>query len=131
MTERPKYSTDAQLETVIIFTPHMEELARFYQQAFDLGEYNTSPKHLGQQVGPVYLGFDQDDEMTTASPSVTLWFTVDDIQSTYELLIELGAQDRYAPTRKPWGAVLAAVYDLDGNMLSLYTHLTLPTTPYV
>ena len=38
MTELPKYSTGAQLETVIIFTPHMEELALFYQQAFDLGE---------------------------------------------------------------------------------------------
>lgn len=119
MTERPKYSTGAQLETVIIFTPHMVELARFYQKAFDLGEYNASPSHLGQQVGPVYLGFDEDPEITTTSPSVTLWFTVDDIQSTYERLIELGAQDRYAPTRKPWGAVLAAVYDLDGNMVGL------------
>ena len=119
MTDEQKTSTGAQLETVIIFTPNMEELARFYQQAFDLGEYNTSPGHLGQQVGPVYLGFDQDEDMTTASPSVTLWFTVDDIKSTYDRLIELGAQDRYAPARKPWGAVLAAVYDLDGNLIGL------------
>ena len=61
----------------------------------------------------------EDAEMKTTSTSVTLWFTVDDIQSTYERLIELGALDRYAPTRKPWGAVLAAVYDPDGNMVGL------------
>lgn len=119
MTTQPTPQTGAQLETIIIFTPHMEELARFYQQVFDLGEYNASPGHLGQQVGPIYLGFDQDDETTTASTGVTLWFTVDDIQSTYDRLIELGARDRYAPTRKPWGAVLAAVYDPDGNMVGL------------
>ena len=119
MTAQPTPKTGAQLETVIIFTPHMEELARFYQQAFDLDEYSASPRHLGQQVGSVYLGFDEDAEMTTTSTSVTLWFTVDDIQTTYDRLIELGAQDRYAPTRKPWGAVLAAVYDPDGNMVGL------------
>ncbi|MGB3399391.1 MAG: VOC family protein [Candidatus Deferrimicrobiaceae bacterium] len=119
MSEQPKPNPGAQLETVIIFTPRMEELARFYQQAFDLGEYNTSPRHLGQQIGPVYLGFDQDDDMTNASPSVTLWFTVDDIQATYKRLLALGARDRYPPTRKPWGTVLAAVYDPDGNMVGL------------
>ena len=119
MAEGPIHSTGAQLETVIIFTPHMDELACFYQQAFDLGEYDNSPGHLGQQVGPVYLGFDEVTEMTTSSTNATLWFTVDDIQSTYDRLIELGAQDRYAPTRKPGGAVLAAVYDPDGNLVGL------------
>ena len=84
MTAQPTPKTGAQLETVIIITPYMEELARFYQQAFDLDEYNASPRHLGQQVGPVYLGFDEDAEMKTSSTSVTLWFTVDDIQATYD-----------------------------------------------
>lgn len=119
MSHHEKLAPSAQLETVIIFTSRMEQLAKFYKEAFDLGEYSPSPGHLGQQVGPVYFGFDQVEEMTVESQSVTLWFTVDDIQATYERLIALGAQERYPPTEKPWGAVLAAVYDLDGNMVGL------------
>jgi uncharacterized glyoxalase superfamily protein PhnB len=74
---------------------------------------------MKEQVGPVYFGFDQVEELAVASPNVTLWFTVDDIQATYQRLLALGAQERYPPTEKPWGAVLAAVYDLDGNMVGL------------
>lgn len=119
MSHHEKLAPSVQLETVIIFTSRMEQLANFYKEAFDLGEYSPSPGHLGQQVGPVYFGFDQVEEMTVESQSVTLWFTVDDIQATYQHLIALGAQERYPPTEKPWGAVLAAVYDLDGNMVGL------------
>ncbi len=119
MTNQENISSGAQLETVIIFTAQMEKLALFYKQAFDLGDYQASPRHLGQQIGPIYLGFDQVDETTTGNPTITLWFTVDDIQATYEQMLALGAQDRYPPTEKPWGAVLAAVYDPDGNMVGL------------
>lgn len=119
MTHQEKPAPGAQLETVIIFTSQMEQLAQFYKEAFDLGEYGPSPGHLGQQVGPVYFGFDQVEELAVASPSITLWFTVDDIQATYQRLLALGARERYPPTEKPWGAVLAAVYDLDGNMVGL------------
>jgi predicted enzyme related to lactoylglutathione lyase len=119
MSDQENTSSGAQLETVIIFTAQMEKLALFYKQAFDLGEYQPSPRHLGQQVGSIYLGFDQVDETTPGSPTITLWFTVDDIQATYEHMLALGAQDRNPPTRKPWGAVLAAVYDPDGNLVGL------------
>ena len=37
MSEQQKTNLGPSLETVIIFTPHMEELANFYKQAFDLG----------------------------------------------------------------------------------------------
>ena len=108
------------LETVIIFTPRMEELANFYQEALQLGPYSTSPGHMGQSVGPVYLGFDLDPTAGRhPHPTITLWFTVDDIQTTFDRLLVLGAEALYAPTQKPWGALLAAVYDPDGNMLGL------------
>jgi predicted enzyme related to lactoylglutathione lyase len=50
---------------------------------------------------------------------VTLWFTVDDIQATFDRLVALGARVRYPPSQKPWGGYLACVYDPDGNMLGL------------
>jgi predicted enzyme related to lactoylglutathione lyase len=110
----------AALETVIIYTERMEELAGFYQEAFQLGTYEDSPRHMGQQVGPVYLGLDQIEEATGSERTgVTLWFTVDNLQVAFERLLAMGARVRYPPTCKPWGAFLAAVYDPDGNMIGL------------
>jgi predicted enzyme related to lactoylglutathione lyase len=75
---------------------------------------------MGQKVGHVYLGFDEADEVEgDGRSSVTLWFTVDDLQSTFDRLVAMGARVRYPPTRKPWGGFLASVYDPEGNMLGL------------
>ena len=118
MSEHQTKDQGTALETVIIFTTNMENLAQFYQAAFDLGEYNLSPGHIGMQVGPVYLGFDQVDEKMGGG-GITLWFTVDDIQVTYDRLVSMGAKVRYPPSEKPWGGFLAAVYDPDENIIGL------------
>jgi len=112
---------EAALETVIIFTTQMEALAEFYEQALDIGPYESAPNHLGCQVGPVYFGFDQVEKNRKgyAPGSITVWFTVDDIQATFDRLVALGAEVRYPPTQKPWGALLASVEDPDGNILGL------------
>jgi uncharacterized glyoxalase superfamily protein PhnB len=110
----------ARLETVIVFTERMEEMASFYQEAFQLGLFESSPSHLGQQVGHVYLGFDQVEGVGAGSEAgMTLWFTVNDLQATFDRLVSMGARVRYRPTEKPWGARLASVYDPDGNVLGL------------
>jgi predicted enzyme related to lactoylglutathione lyase len=108
------------LETVIIFTEHMAKMASFYQEALQLGPFESSPSHLGQQVGHVYFGFDQVEGVGDSSEAgVTLWFTVNDLQATFDRLVSVGAKVRYPPTEKPWGARLASVYDPDGNVLGL------------
>lgn len=107
------------LETAIIFSERMEELAGFYEKALEIGPYQRAPGHAGRQLGEVYLGFDQIDDPTQSPTGVTLWFTVDDLQATFDRMVELGAQVRYPPTRKPWGGYLASLYDPDGNLLGL------------
>jgi predicted enzyme related to lactoylglutathione lyase len=120
MEGRSKAERGAALETAIIFTEHMESLAGFYQEGLGIGPYERSPGHMGCKVGPVYLGFDQVEGVQAGSGGgATLWFTVDDIEATFERLVGMGVEVRYPPTRKPWGALLAAVYDPDGNMLGL------------
>jgi predicted enzyme related to lactoylglutathione lyase len=120
MNEEQRTDAGTSLDTVIVFTERVEELADFYRQALQLGPFQSSPSHLGQQVGAVYFGFDQVEKLEAdPDPVVTLWFTVDDLQSTFDRLVAMGAGVRYPPTPKPWGAVLAAVYDPDGNLLGL------------
>lgn len=120
MSDKTREVMGTALETVIIFTSRMEELAAFYQQALQLGTWERSIRHMGQWVGPVYLGFDHYEAAGTGAASgVTLWFTVDDLQATYDRAISLGAEVRNPPTPKPWGAILASVRDPDGNLLGL------------
>jgi predicted enzyme related to lactoylglutathione lyase len=111
---------EPRLDTVIIFTEHMQLLADFYQEALQLPPFEEAPGHMGRQLGPTYFGFDQVNEVDRqARAAVSLWFAVDDIDATFERLVTLGAQVRYRPTRKSWGAILASVYDPDGNVLGL------------
>jgi uncharacterized glyoxalase superfamily protein PhnB len=109
------------IDTVIIFTANMKALADFYCKGFSLPQPQAHGEaHLGIQVGRIYLGFDQYDEATDISPyGTTLWFRVDDIQATFDRLVELGAEVRYPPEDKPMGDRLAAVIDPDGNMIGL------------
>jgi predicted enzyme related to lactoylglutathione lyase len=110
---------DAAIDTAIVFTPRMEELADFYAAGLGLTSPNFSPGHIGYQAGPVYLGFDQIDRDTVAESAVTLWFRVDDVDAAYAAFVQLGAASVYPPIDKPWGDRLAAVLDLDGNRIGL------------
>lgn len=109
------------LDTVIIFTERMHALAEFYADVLCIGPFESSPGHLGTQVGAVYFGFDQVEAVGGETPrqGVTLWFEVDDLESAFQCAVEMGAEVRYPPTTKPWGAVLASVHDPDGNILGL------------
>jgi uncharacterized glyoxalase superfamily protein PhnB len=111
--------TNADIDFVIVFTTQMEKLAQFYKSALELGEPRTGPNHTGYQVGSTYLGFDQVDEEWQHPGATTIWIRVDDIKSTYQRFLELGAIERNGPTQKPWGDILATLIDLDGNVVGL------------
>jgi predicted enzyme related to lactoylglutathione lyase len=111
---------NATVDTVIVFTTRMEELAEFYRASFDLDSpQGHGGNHLGMHVGSLYLGFDQVEEPYEHPGGVTLWFRVDDVDVVFARMVELGAAVRYPPVEKPFGDRLAAVYDPDGNMVGL------------
>jgi uncharacterized glyoxalase superfamily protein PhnB len=119
-------ATETSLDTVIVFTSRMKALAAFYSQGLGIGPYQESPKHLGCRIGSVYFGFDQVDAESDKGPKgfgPTIWFTVEDIEDSFRRLVELGATVRYPPTKKPWGAKLASLEDLDGNIFGISQRL--------
>ncbi len=121
--------TNATLDTVIIDTPNMATLARFYGDGLELGEASpTGNDHVGFRLPNAYFGFDLVESAPGEYPGpVSLWFEVDDVQTAFDRFVKLGAGVRYAPTRKPWGAVLAAVLDPDGNIVGLAQRGTVPS----
>ncbi len=112
--------TQATMDTAIISTSRMDELARFYSQGLDLGEaHPAGPDHLGFDLPNAYFGFDLVDTAPDPSGVLSLWFRVNDLAATFERFKGLGAKVKYSPTTKPWGDELAAMYDLDGNLFGL------------
>ena len=110
------------LETAIVFTTRMKELAEFYGKGLDIGPYQESPQHMGCHVGSVYFGFDQVDDESVEAPGKfgpTLWFTVDNIRICFDRFVELGATVRYPPTEKPHAGFLASLRDPDGNIFGI------------
>jgi predicted enzyme related to lactoylglutathione lyase len=120
-------STEAILQTVIIQTSQMTEMADFYGHGLELGEpAETGGDHLGFPLPNLYFGFDLVDAAPQPSEVVSIWFEVGDIEATFNRFEELGARVKYPPSKKPWGAVLAALYDLDGNVFGLSQRGTNP-----
>lgn len=109
----------ADLDTAIVFTTRMRELAEFYAAGLELGDPQESPGHIGYQVGRVYLGFDQVESPFASPAAVTLWFRVDDLDATFSRFVEMGAEVVYPVKDTPWGDRLAAIRDLDGNRIGL------------
>ena len=109
----------AQVEAVLIETTQLEQLKEFYKSGFELDEPDTSESdQVGFQIGSVYFGLEQVDEVTAASGAMSLWFKVDDASATYERLIECGARSKDAPSQIE-DETIASVFDPDGNTIGL------------
>lgn len=120
--------SDVIVHTIVIETSNLNELAEFYRQGFKLGEpQSTGSDHVGFPLPNTYLGFDLVDKQRREIPgAVSLWFEVEDLEAVFERFESLGARVKYPPTEKPWGAVLAAVLDPDGNVVGLAQKGTSP-----
>jgi catechol 2,3-dioxygenase-like lactoylglutathione lyase family enzyme len=113
-------STNAILQTVIIQTGQLVGMADFYGRGFELGEpAATGGDHLGFPLPNLYFGFDLVEEAPDPSGVISLWFEVEDIEATFARFEELGARIKYPPSKKPWGAILTALYDPDENLFGI------------
>ena len=121
MNDMTKSEQGAFPHTIIIQTTRMGVMSEFYRQGFDYPEPKaTGSDHLGWSTESVYFGFDlvESEQRHTPGP-ISIWFEVDNLDETFQRFAKLGAEVRFPPTKKPWGAILAAVLDPDGNLVGL------------
>ncbi len=114
-------STNAAIDTVIIFSRNLADPAEFYQQGLELGPPRTaSDEHIGFELADTYLGFDCVDQLSVQNPGgVTIWFRVNDLDAAFSRLAALGARVRYSPREKVMGQRLASLLDPEGNVFGL------------
>jgi predicted enzyme related to lactoylglutathione lyase len=118
--------TTVRLDAVLIESGRPEELASFYQSAFELGPPSyTSPDHLGFSLENTYLGFDRIPVSPGQSnPRLSIWFKVSDMDATFQRLVSLGATVINPPNgEKSPGEILAFLNDPEGNIIGLISPL--------
>lgn len=109
------------LGTIIILTPQIDHLARFYHGllASSATLERDSEDHIGfRLVNGVYLGFDQ-VEQTYGDGGVSLWFDVPDMEAALAHGAAEGARWRQGPRHYPNGDILASFFDPEGRIVGL------------
>ncbi len=108
------------LSTIIIYTPQMKALAKFYEQALEFPAPSTVfDNHIGYWLGGNYVGFEPTESPVRNPGGVSAWFQVTDIEKTFHRLLKMGAKKKMKPEPQPWGDLHATVIDPDGNLLGL------------
>jgi predicted enzyme related to lactoylglutathione lyase len=111
------------IEAILIETSQPENLAAFYRQAFQLpAPVPQGEDHIGfpsTSLG-VYLGFDRvQDSHGQAVKATSLWFRVQDIEASFQCLIQAGGRVKSSPCQQEGTERLATVFDPDGNVVGL------------
>ena len=107
------------LGEVCILTCDVPRLAAFYRALLGLPEVPSNPVHDTLLSQEPMLTIYNDGQLRPAGQSMTLAFTVEDIQAAYERLQAMNAEILEPPTLRPWGAPNMILRDPDGNVIYL------------
>lgn len=109
------------LRTTIYKVSDLDEAKKWYTNAFDTEPYFDEPFYVGFNIGGFELGLLPDENITSEenTTSVLSYWGVDDIQSTYDHLIQLGGRPQESPTNVGGDLMVASVYDPWGNPVGI------------
>jgi len=119
---------------LILYTPDVAKKIAFYERAFGVERKFVSEEGAyGELAGDAPLGFVNEDfarksagdfvaQRPAAKPAaVEVGFVFDEVQPAFDRAIAAGCTAVMAPTRKPWGQIVAYVRDDDGFLVELCT----------
>ena len=118
--------TNYKLYAVRVFCFDWEASLAFYRDVLEFPLTFSDPS-LGWaqfQLGPSYLGLERCDPADSEARELVGRFVgtsieVDNIQDVYQRLRDKGVEFTSAPTKQPWGGILAHFKDPEGNVLTL------------
>jgi len=105
------------LGEVCLLTSDVVRLATFYRKLMEINETSEDPVHQFIVASEPMLSIYNDGKEHSADRSpITLAFTTEDIQASYEKLLALKAEIIQPPTQQPWGAINLIFRDPDGKL---------------
>ncbi|GAA2905501.1 VOC family protein [Streptosporangium fragile] len=121
------------LTTVTFYSPDFEAAKRWYTELFGIPPYMNTPAYMEWRIGDyqhefgvVHSSYAGSELARTADPdtigrpagAVVFWH-VDDVPSTLEKLVAMGAKEHDSPRDRGTGFITASVTDPWGNVLGL------------
>lgn len=111
------------LRTTIYKVADLKAAKDWYAKAFKTKPYFDEPFYIGFNIGGYELGLlPEEQPVGEKAPSVLSYWGVDEINSVYDHLIELGAKVHEPPTNvggelmtatliDPWGNIIGIIYN--------------------
>lgn len=111
------------LRTTIYRVPDLSTAKAWYEKAFGKSPYFDEPFYVGFNIGGFELGLlPQEKPSTATADNLMSYWGVEDIDTSYQHLLSLGASSHEVPTsvggplmvasvRDPWGNVIGLIYN--------------------
>jgi predicted enzyme related to lactoylglutathione lyase len=108
------------LRTAIYKVPDIDTAKKWYATAFQAQPYFDEPFYVGFNIDDYELGLQPDETPTDKKgESVAAYWAANDVQATYERLLDLGATEHEPPQQVGGDIVVATVKDPWGNVIGL------------
>ena len=102
---------------ICLLTNDVRRLADFYKAVLSVPSDCDDEVHQEILTQGAALAILKTDEAVCGSPTMTMAFTVDDVDAECARLRSIGVDILDAPTVRPWGAKNMSFYDPDGNRI--------------
>lgn len=105
---------------VCLLTNDVIKLANFYKHL--LGIDNNSNDDVHQTIiaeETMFTIYNDGTNKNNANQNICLAFTVENIETEYKKLCDLGVEIIEGPTKRPWGATNMSFFDPDRNVIYL------------
>jgi lactoylglutathione lyase len=108
------------LRTVVYKVPDIAKATKWYSNVLGKDPYFEESFYVGFNVGGYELGLEpaEEDSIEIGTNEISYW-GVEDIQATYQRLINLGAKPHEEPQDVGEGIVTASVIDPWGNIIGI------------
>ncbi|MCB0685125.1 MAG: VOC family protein [Saprospiraceae bacterium] len=108
------------LRTSAYMVKDLEGAKNWYAKAFMVDPYFDQPFYVGFNIGGYELGLipQEDQEIEVGNNNITYW-GVNDIETTFQYFLDLGAQIHEAPHNVGDEIMVASVIDPWGNIIGI------------
>ena len=113
------------LSTVSFYAADLEAAKKWYSEFLGMNPYFEVPGYIEFRIGDYQHELGVIDSRYAPGGSATgpagavVYWHVDDVTTTFERLLSLGAKEHQAPTKRGEGFVTASVVDPFGNILGI------------
>jgi len=106
------------LRTVCYTVPDIEKAREWYELAFGVKPYFCEPYYTGFNIGGYELGLIPSESTIYGNNLITYW-GVDNIEDTFQRLLQAGATEHEAPHNVGGPITVCSVYDPWKNIIGL------------